>query len=397
MTPESYDYSLLAEHPTLLALYSGWLGQKTCVLTMFAVLRDQPGVWRQASAEVDRLTLIFRAAEKARALDLSSETGALLGATIGHYADGGWWTTDESTRERIDHHRERGERDEFPDHEPDPGSAPFEPRLLLECDPVYLVATTAISQLDAALVQTSTAMKALDVCRLGVLLSGFCYRSTPGLDVAFINSVFNDLAAQDMTDLGAENEFRRALSLSEMDGDRRPLSISAPKFFDELLPGGVQDVDSGGRRPFDPEIDVTVEHRDLVLACVFKHFGVPVPPAESDAVWHPELTALKGRLRTLSRQAIEQRAAGEEGGRATGSSGRDQEHFWTEEAIKYLGLDRSSKCPEMVIQRHIKSGVLRPEKIGRRNSFRKADLDRLLEKGSRARRPGRPKEDQKGR
>ena len=391
MTPDSYDYSPLAEHPKLLALYTGWIGQKICALTTFAVLRDQPGVWRQASAEVDRLTLVFRAAEKAEALDLSSETGALLGMAIGQYADGGWWTTDESTRERIAQHRERGERDEFPDQEPDPGSTPFQPRLLLEHDPAYPVASTVIGELDAALVQTSTAMNALNVCRLGVLLSGFCYRSTSGLDISFINSVLNDLAAQDMTDLGAENEFRRALYLSEMDGDRRPASISAPKFFDPPVPGDVQDGDSGGRRPFDPEIDVGLEHRDLILACVFKHFGVEVPPAESDAVWHPELMTVKGRLRTLSRQAVGQRAAGEEGGHATGSTGKDHDHFWAEEAIEYLGLDRSGlKNPKMALQRLIKNQALRPEKIGRRNVFKRADLDRILEKGGRSRGRGRP-------
>ena len=397
MTPGPHDYSPITEHPKLLALYTGWLGQKVCDLTTFAVLRDRPDVWRQASAEVDRLTLVFHAAEKAKVLDLSSETGALLGATIEHYVDGGWWTSPEGTGERVTNEREQDDREQFLEDPAGSGSSPFFPRFALEQGATYTVADSVLRALDRALREGALATGHLDSCRLGALLSAFCHRLTGPLPVRFVNSVLDDLASHELVDLRAENELRRELGLFEMDGDRRPASLSTPKSFAPPVPGDVQDAGSGGRKPFDPEIDVGLKHRDLILACVFKHFGVQVPPAESDAVWHPELTSLKGQLRTASRQALRQRAAGEEGGCATGSNGRDQEHFWTEEAIKYLGLDRSSKCPEMVIQRHIKSGALRPEKIGRRNSFKKADLDRLLEKGSRARRPGRPKEDRKGR
>ena len=60
-----------------------------------------------------------------------------------------------------------------------------------------------INQLDAVLMQTAAAMDNLDLCRLGVLLSGFCYRSTPQLGVPFINSVLNNLAARGVTDLQA--------------------------------------------------------------------------------------------------------------------------------------------------------------------------------------------------
>ena len=391
MTPEPYDYSPLAEHPKLLALYTGWIGQKVCALTTFAVLRDQPGVWRQASAEVDRLTLILRAAEKAKVIDLSSETGALLGVAVGHYADGGWWTTDESTRERIAQHRERGERDEFADQEPDPGSTPFEPRLLLEHDPAYPVASTVIGELDAALVQAGAAMKALDVCRLGVLLSGFCYRSTPRLDVTFINSVFNDLAAHGMTDLGAENELRRALSLSEMGGDRRPASISAPKFFDPPFPGDVQGVGSGGRKPFDPEIDVGLEHRDLVLGCVFGRFGVPVPPAESDASLYPELPAMKMDLQVILDQAVEGSPGRKGVTQPVRDAAVDRGHFWIDEAIIYLGANQLGVNPRKFMYRLVEKGALPGKKINGRFVFYKADLDRVIANGDHKRSPGRPK------
>jgi len=41
--------------------------------------------------------------------------------------------------------------------------------------------------------KVAVALNALDISRLGVLLSGFCYRSTPQIDVGFINSVLKDL------------------------------------------------------------------------------------------------------------------------------------------------------------------------------------------------------------
>ncbi len=59
-------------------------------------------------------------------------------------------------------------------------------------------------------------MDNLDECRLGVSLSGFCYRNTQQLGVPFVNSVLNNLAAQGMTDLDTENAFRRAVGLSEI-------------------------------------------------------------------------------------------------------------------------------------------------------------------------------------
>ena len=156
---------------------------------------------------------------------LSGETGVALGKLIGYYAAGGWWTSSDGTRERAACKQARREQDEFPDHELDPGDAPFRPQLLLERDSVYSVAPTVIDQLDAVLMQTAVAIDNLDLCRLGVSLSGFCYRSTSQLGAPFISSVLNNLATCDMTDLVAENEFRQAVGLSEISEDRRPRSL----------------------------------------------------------------------------------------------------------------------------------------------------------------------------
>ena len=136
----------------------------------------------------------------------------------------------------------------------------------------------------------------LDLCRLGALLSGFGHRVTPRLDVQFVNSVLNDLAAHDMTDLGAENDFRRAVGLSEISEDRRPRSISDPApVLPPLTPKGFT-VGHDERDPFKPYVGDMTDHRNLVLACVFRRFGVIVPSAESHASSHSELASLKKKF-----------------------------------------------------------------------------------------------------
>jgi hypothetical protein len=123
------------------------------------------------------------------------------------------------------------------------------------------------------------------------------------------------------------------------------------------------------------------------LGCVFNRFGVVVPPAECDASRYPELTDLKKTFRTASAKAKRTRDKTELPG---------ETRFWTEEAIAYLGLDRCGLArPDLALQRLIKKGVLKPIKIGRRNAFTKAELDRILSKGGRARRRGRPRRDEK--
>jgi len=370
------------------SFYSGWLGQKGCSLTHAAVFWDRSDLWSAAAAEVDRLVLVSHDASEAGCFDLSGEIGVALGKLVGCFADGGWWTSAEGTRERAAHHDERRELEQFPDHEPDPGGTPFHPRLALECDPVYPVAATAISALDTALMQTASAMKALDVCRLGVLLSGFCYRSTPRLDIRFINSILNDLAARDMTALQAENELRRAIGLSEIAQDRRPQSISDPVPVPPPPPTRKHGPSRDVRDPFQPSVGMLVDQRDLVLACVFRRFGVRVPPAEIDASLYPELPAMKMDLRARvmlpttgdDASSTPSTKAAEDQGRAELS---EQTEFWAGEAITYLGLDRLDlKRPDMALQRLIKREHCGPRKSVDGSSSRRQTLTVSAKEGT---------------
>ncbi|MDP6547324.1 MAG: hypothetical protein QGH60_25425, partial [Phycisphaerae bacterium] len=155
---------------------------------------------------------------------------------------------------------------------------------------------------DAVLMQAVVAMDNLDLCRLGVLLSGFCYRSTPQLGVPFINSVLNNLAACDMTDLQAENEFRRAVGLLDVSEDRRPRSLTNPLSLQPLV---LEDITADHNRQdtFAPYVGDLTDHRDLVLGCVFRHFDVAIPPTENDASLYPELPRLKKKLQAASVKA----------------------------------------------------------------------------------------------
>ena len=381
---EPYDYSLLARHPKLLACYSGWLGQKVCFLTHSAVVWDRSALWSAATTEVDRLVLVLNEAQKTKAFKLSGEIRAALGELIGYFTSGGWWTSSEGTSERLAYQQARREQDEFPEHEPGSSEAPFLPRLFLEPNSVYSVAATVINQLDSVLVQTATVMGNLDECRLGISLAGFCYRSTPQLHVRFVNSIFNDLAARDLTDLQAENKFRRTAGLSQVSEDRRPRSDPPP------LPHFTLDDVAAARNEVNLSTNYVghlIDHRDLVLGCVFRRFDVMVPPAENDASQYPELADLIKTFRATSAKAKRTRDKTELPG---------ETRFWTEEAIAYLGLDRCGLArPDLALQRLIKKGVLKPIKIGRRNAFTKAELDRILSKGGRARRRGRPRRDEK--
>ena len=188
-----------------------------------------------------------------------------------------------------------------------------------------------------------------------------------------------------MTDLDAENEFRRAAGLCEVSEDRRPRSVTDPA--SGLRPFAPEDftADRNGRAPFTSYLGDMTGHRDAVLACVFRRFGVMLPPTESDASSHPELARFKKKLRAAP--GTSPKSAGEK-------SLAEQTEFWAVEAIVYLGLDRLGLArPEMFLQRLIKKGSLRPTKVGRRNVFKRADLDRVREKGDQARRRGRPKKD----
>jgi hypothetical protein len=386
MSTEPYNYELIAQHPKLLAIYSGWLGQKICYLTHSAVTWDQSNAWSAAATEVDRLVLVLHYADKAKVLKLSGETETALGKLVGYFAASGWWTSRDGTRERAACQRDRREQGEFPDRELDPDATPFQPRLLLECDPAYSVASTVINQLDALLMQTSVTTDNLDVCRLGVMLSGFCYRSTSQLGLPFIDSVLDNLAARGVTDLQAENAFRRAVGLSEVTADRLPLSLTD---LPPVPPLVLEDITTDHNSPYSfPRYRSDLaDHRGLVLGCVFNRFDVTVPPTENDALQYPELARLKKKLQASSVKA-------------TKSKGKmnlaEQTVFWAEEALEYLGIARRNLArPDMALQRLIQKGALRPTKIGGRLVFKKAELDRVLEKGDQSPRRGRPRKDGK--
>ncbi len=399
MLSELHDYKLLAYNPRLLAFYSGWLGQKAHALAYLAVLQDRHELWTTAADEVDRLVLILHEAAKAKHLNLSGETRMALGELIGRFGDGGWWTSSEGIEERAAHRGERREHEDYPDEQLDSSGTPFQPRLALEHNVVYHVASIPIRALDAALMKSAGALSSLDVSRLGVLLAGFCYRTTPRLDVGFVNSVLKDLAAHDLTDLQAENDFRRAVGLSELAADRQPRSITDPTPMPvPSLPAGDQGTAHGGRRLLDRSFGSLGEHHDLILGCVFRRFGVAVPPCESDAARHSELPRLKQSLQErLNAQTAGEAVAGK---MAPGEADRPmknftgQTEFWSKEAIAYLGLDRLGLArPDMALQRLIKKGALHPTKISGRLVFKREDLDRVREKGDQVRRRGRPRKD----
>jgi len=391
MTAEPYNYEFFAQHPKLLALYGGWLGQKICSLTHSAVTWDRSDLWSVAAAEVDRLILVLHYATKAKVLNPPDEIAVALGKLIGYYAAGGWWTSKDGTQERMTCQQKRREQDKFPDHELDPDDVPFHPCLLLEIDPDYSVAATAVNQLDMALMQTAVAMDNLDECRLGVSLAGFCYRSTPRLGIPFINSVLNNLAARDLTDLQAENEFRRAVGLSEISEDRLPRSIVDPAPAPPLLTLDDVTAGSGGNSSFEPYVGDMADQRDLVLACVFHRFDAAVPPAENDASQYPELAGLKKTLQIASAKTTEPLSSGTEGERQGKGDGVVHDHLWIDDAIAYLGVDQLGVNPRKFIYRLVKKGALPAKKINRRFVFFTADLDRMIANGDHKRGRGRPR------
>jgi len=262
-------------------------------------------------------------------------------------------------------------------------------------------AALPIGALDLAVSKVAVGLNALDVSRFGVMLGGFCYRSTARIDVGFVNSVLKDLAGHDLSDLNAENEFRRAVGLSQIDQNRLPLSLTDPKPMPApSVPADGLDARRDGRNPFDRDLGWLVQNRELILGCVFRRFGVTVPPAMSDAVSHPEMAGLKHELRTLAiaggrgeATAAEMKVEGTEECRKDFTG---QKEFWANEAIIYLGLDRLELArPDMALQRLIGKGSLTPTKIGGRLVFKRAELDHVLEKGDEVRRRGRPRKDVK--
>jgi hypothetical protein len=260
--------------------------------------------------------------------------------------------------------------------------------LLLEQDPVYAVAPTVIGQLDAVLMRATAAMDNLDLCRLGALLGGFCCRSTPQLHTRFISSLLDDLAARNVTDLRAENAFRRTVSLPGVIKDHRSRPNPPP------LPHGAPDDAAVARSKVTLSTcyvgDLT-DHRDLVLGCVFNRFGVAIPPVECDASQYPELPRLKKTFRGASVKATKSLSSGTEGDRQGKGAGAFPGHLWIDDAIAYLGVDQLGVNPRKFIYRLIKKGALPAKKINGRFVFFKVDLDRIIANGDHKRTRGRPK------
>ena len=66
--------------------------------------------------------------------------------------------------------------------------------------------------------------------------------------------------------------------------------------------------------------------------------------------------------------------------------------LWIEEAVKYLGLDRTGlKAPERAIHRLISKEALHPKKISGRLVFDRDELDRVLAEGDHKKGRGRPR------
>jgi hypothetical protein len=74
------------------------------------------------------------------------------------------------------------------------------------------------------------------------------------------------------------------------------------------------------------------------------------------------------------------------------SSESQPQTLWIDEAVKYLGLDRTGlKAPERAIHRLISKGALHPKKISGRLVFDRDELDRVLAEGDHKKGRGRPR------
>ncbi len=209
--------------------------------------------------------------------------------------------------------------------------------------------------------------------------------------MGFVNSVLNDLAAHDLTDLQAENEFRRAVGLSEVAEDRRPLSIAHPTPMPApSLPSDGPAV-LGGQDPFARDLGSLEDHSDLILACVFQRFDLTVPPTDSDAARHPELPTITKALRAILDQAVDGSPSRKTATQPASDAAKDPGHFWIDDAAKYLGADQLGVNPKKFMYRLVEKGALPKKKINGRFVFYKADLDRVIANGDQRRGRGRPR------
>ena len=380
-----YDYSPLCSTANLLSFYVGWSAQKCAFLVCRAVLKDNRAVWDAAVSEADRLLILLGSTECYQALTSPQDALELarLSAALGDGPES-WWGSGEGIRERGPDSDELFEREQFLKDPTGATQASFFPCMALDGTTAYPVAGTPLRAIDLAVHKFRRAGDKAGVARLGALLAGLCYRITPRMPVAAVNSVFDELSYLDMIDVKAENSLRRSLHLCLVRKDPSPApSDTRPSPPIEISPGNLK---PGAQSYFDGMIHEVVEDEAAVLRCVFDRFGISVPPAQSDAHLQPILLTLKAQLVSAAQRLAERESVD------ASQELSNREGFWAEEAVTFLGLDRRGLArPDMALQRLIKKGLLHPVKVGGRLSFKRAELERLQQKGDDARRPGRPK------
>jgi hypothetical protein len=256
--------------------------------------------------------------------------------------------------------------------------------MALDGTTAYPIASTPLQAIDVAVHKYRRVGDKTGVARLGALLAGLCYRITPQMPVPAVNSVFDELSYLDMIDLKAENSLRQSLHLCLVREDPSPApSDTHPSPPTQTSPGKSE---AWAGSYFDGMIHEVVEDEGAVLRCVFDRFGIPVPPAQSDAHLQPMLPTLKAQLASAAQRLAEREPVD------ASQELSNREDLWAEETLTFLGLDRRGLArPDMALQRLIKKGLLHPVKIGGRLSFKRAELERLRQKGDDARRPGRPR------
>ena len=385
MTPSIYQQ--IAAEPKLASFYFGWIGQRIAAGVHAAVLRQNRLAWREACREFQRLLGVLEELLAVKGRNWSTVDSDLAELLDLLTEDGGWWTSPSGfEQQRLD---ERGQNARDRAIEDALQIQPCVPMLTGEGDGT-VVAQDIMAPLGGAVFAAAESTGCLDACRLGVQLAGLCYRITEPISVRVVAGTLDELDALAMASLDTENELRRELGLSELAPDRVWKSPSNEGRPATLPPADALSRSPGRHRPFSSDTAAFPAER-LVLAVVFSHFGVDVPPTVSDADLHDIDTICRGIRDRAAAQAFEKM----DGGDGATPPVREElpDTLYTEETIEYLGLDRRGLArPEMALQRMVKNGALHPVKVGGRNVYKRKELDRVLREGEppKRRRRGRP-------
>ena len=388
MSTASYGYAPLMGRPELLALYTGWLGQRLCFLACEAVFWNRRESWQAAEAEAGRLAGILLSGGDKRPKLLTGPPGAAMSRLLGQVGDPGWWSDeilairqgDGADARRLEElvglcGEGQGARD----------PRPFFPMLSLDPGCRHPCAQQLLTGLADVVRGLAEALGQHGLCRCGILLSGLCHRLAGGVPVPLVDDALGLLSGRGLLGLEAENRLRRRLSLVQLNGDRRPLDTSTVPPASPPEPGH-RPVDPA-YAPFSGYVEATCSQAD-VLEGIFGEAGLAVPPEVPDGDWRADLKRLRQVLHPKG-------TAPEDGDRPQRSPGGQDDgsqrtRFTTQQAAAYLELNGVYRRPEMVIQRLKNKGLLRPTKLNGRNVYSRQDLDRVREKGDAARRPGRP-------